>query len=173
LSTELTHAAEISAALGLSQAGNGFHTVFEECEDGDERKVRALRLLLERSGAKSGFLYRSSEKGAVALQAAEPQSEPPAELAAALQEYLRAELDDTSDVTMTCFDEGARTSSFGMAAAFQPVLLWGSADGERSIVGIAALRCEESKFTMPGWDLLAVVSKVLVEDDDEVVSIVG
>jgi tetratricopeptide (TPR) repeat protein len=173
LSTELTHAAEISAALGLSESGQGFHTAFEECEDGDARKVRALRLLLERSGAKSGFLYRAGDKGAVELEAAEPQSEPPAELAAALAEYLRAELDDTSDVTMTCFDEGARTSSLGMASAFQPVLLWGSEDGERSIVGIAALRCEQSHFTMPGLDLLSAVSKVLIEQDDEVVSIVG
>ncbi|HMI93557.1 MAG TPA: AAA family ATPase, partial [Polyangiales bacterium] len=173
LSTELTHAAEISAALGLSQEGNGFHTAFAECEDGDERKVRALRLLLDRTGAKSGFLYSAGEKGAVALQASEPQSEPPAELEAALRDYLRGELEDTSDVTMTCFDEGARTSSLGMATAFQPVLLWGTADGERSIVGIAALRCEQSHFTAPGWDLLAAVSKVLIERDEEVVSIVG
>ena len=172
LSAELTHAAEISAALGLSQAG--FHTAFEECEDAAAKKARALRLLLERSGAKSGFLYSTDASGVVQLQAAEPSAEPPAELESALSDYLRAELDETSDVTMTCFDEGARTSSLGMATAYQPVLLWGSSEGERVIVGIAALRCEQDKFTMPAWDLLGAVSKILSEEDEEeVVSIVG
>ena len=173
LSSDLTHAAEISAALGLSQSGQGFHTAFEECEDGASRKKRGLSLLIERSGAKGGFLYSVSATGAIALQAAQPEAEPPADLEVALKAYLQAELDDAGDVTVTCFDEGARTSSLGAAAAYQPVLLWSTANGDRVIAGVAALLCDQAHFTMPNWELLAAVSKVLPEQDDEIVSIIG
>jgi tetratricopeptide (TPR) repeat protein len=173
LSNELTHAAEISAALGISHLGQSFHTVFEECESAAARKSRALRLLIERSGASAGFLYAAGERAALTLQAAEPHTDPPPELGAALSAYLKAELDETSDVTMTCFDEAANTSSLGAASGYQPVLLWAKDEGQRTIVGVAALRCEREAFSMPGWDLLSAVSKVLVEPDEEVVSIIG
>jgi tetratricopeptide (TPR) repeat protein len=173
LSNELTHAAEISAALGISHLGQSFHTVFEECESAAARKSRALRLLIERSGANAGFLYAVGERAALTLQAAEPVADPPAELEAALSAYLKAELDETSDVTVTCFDEAANTSSLGAAGGYQPVLLWAKEEGQRTIVGVAALRCEREAFSMPGWDLLSAVSKVLAEPDEEVVSIIG
>jgi hypothetical protein len=135
--------------------------------------VQALQLMLERSGATGGFLYSVADKGDIVLQAAAPDEKPPAELEAALEAYLQAELDDTSDVTLTCFDEPATASTLGAASAYQPVLLWSAAEGSRTITGIVALRCEREHFTAPSWDLLAAVSEILGARGEEVVSIVG
>ncbi|HMI94338.1 MAG TPA: hypothetical protein VK509_23360 [Polyangiales bacterium] len=168
---ELAPAVEVSAGSGV-QTADSFHTVLVQCPDAKARDASALRLLCEHSGARAGFLYALDKNGVLSLRSALPDGEPPAELESALAAYLQAERDDTSDVTVTCFDEAAQDAELASVLDYQPVVLWHAADGERRITGIAALLCERAQSEMPGWELLSAVGKALVDVSEPVLSII-
>ena len=171
LGGELAHELERSAWLGIS-SGPSYHTAFASCSDASERRTRALQLLLERSAAAGGLLYGVGHGGVLSLLATSDGTAPPDGLQAELAAYVQAELDETDEVTVTCFDADARATAPALILAYQPVLIWGEVAGERKLVGVAALRAEGAPVIAPDWDLVKAVGKILLESDS-VVSIVA
>ncbi len=115
------------------------------CRSPEERKQRCLQRLLERAGARAGFLFVSGEAG-FQLAAAAPEGEPPAALWSRIDALACASTQDsetdlveggapsTADTTAA-----ADAASGNSAAGYRLHLLWSVGRDSSEIVGAAAL----------------------------------
>ncbi|MDD9942865.1 MAG: protein kinase [Myxococcales bacterium] len=154
----------------------GVQTELAATNDQEERHLVALRVMLQRSRARSGFLFLW-ENDALRLAAADDPNEPSKELLHSLTEYLKAELDDYPEVTVTCLDQHlADGEDPGFAVAdgqYRPVLLTCNTDGLPEVVGIAALFDSGAGFHTPSRDVICAVAEGLsfTQDGDQKVSV--
>ena len=149
---------------GLSIEPTGVQTELAALSDERDRHQVALRVMMERTGAKSGFLFLWDDN-ALRLGAADDPNEPSKELLDTLTEYLKAELDDYPDVTVTCFDhqlvEGQAPGFSHPDGDYRPVLLTRESGQGRQVVGIAALLDTGEGLRMPTLDMISSVTEGL------------
>ena len=160
--------------VDMSLEPTGVQTELAAAGDADERHQVALRAMLERTGAKSGFLFLWEET-ALRLCAAHEGTEPSKGLVASLTDYLKAELDDFPEVTVTCFDQqlidGKDPGFAHPDGDYRPVLLSCGAGAQRKVVGIAALLDAGDGFQLPSLDVTSSVAEGLqwtAEEEDAV-----
>jgi tetratricopeptide (TPR) repeat protein len=152
-------AASVTAALG-------------ECRGPDERAHRALELLLQHSGASDGLLFTVQKTGPV-LAAQIGASRRPASIDAYVVDFLSAELEEASAVTVTEIDISNRpTEQRGLHGDdgkwYVPHLLSHRSDAGYFVTAVLIL-CEEpqKKLDIP-FGLLQVLSQSLWDAGDVV-----
>lgn len=82
---------------------------------------------------------------------------------------MRAELDDSDEVTVTCFD--AHAAAGPRFAEYQPVLLWQPGGG--ALGGVSALRCTAEQLRRLPYTVVAHVSRTVWADANSSASFVG
>jgi ATP/maltotriose-dependent transcriptional regulator MalT len=167
LTSRVVNAALAPSDFDQTDPGEDAYTQLEQDTGGEDRAQRALRLLVEQTRAEGGLLYSVHEDG-IRLVASSVVESPDAELESALQAYLQAELESSSEATVTCFDQpeesSGAASSFGR---FRPFVLT-RVEGDRSlVVGIAALLAPDERAGA-SERALSVVSDILSSTDDVV-----
>ena len=148
-------------AAGRASEAAGIQTELATLSDSHERHRVALRVMMERAGATSGFLFLWGDDS-LELVAAADRTQPSQEMVDALTEYVKAELDHYVDVTVTCFDQqvadGQLPGFRDSAGDYRPVLLSHFTDEGSAVVGIAALLDTGEGFRMPDPEVVSTVS---------------
>ena len=161
-------------AQRLSLQATGIRTELAALTDPQERHETALRMMMESAGAASGFLFLW-EEGDLRLVAATDDAEPQSDLVVSLTEYVKAELDDYVEVTVTRFDEqlaaGEEAGFSQPGGTFRPVLLSNPTDQGPAIVGVAALFDTGEGFRFPELGVLSTVTSGLQSGTQNVVSL--
>ena len=138
------------------------------CRDRTERAHHSLRLILDHAGASHGYLFTRSGD-ALQLVASEALEPPPADLTASLQTLI----DECDTEAKTAF--GRPTLDFGerhstplplsaTADRYHTHLLWSESDGERSLVGAAAVSANAMRPVSAAF--LDAIAGVLTAPDD-------
>lgn len=168
--------------LGTQRAENDeARTVYSRmltCISPLERAERALQLLLEATGAHTGYFY-GLRSGKLSLLFNPEQTPPAAALAETLEDCLKHELGNlTTPPAASAVAPAGRTSASPQAIAaplaryiddlgreFQPLLLAGTHAGEAMIAGVAALHYADDERPPPRRAMLDAVIEALISDD--------
>jgi len=154
----------------------GVGTELAAVTDPQERPRTALRMMMERSCARAGFLFLW-ESEALQLAASASDCPPSAEMVGSLTEYFRAELDGQVDVTVTCFDrqlaEGEEPGFGTSEGIYRPILLSHMKAQRSVVVGVAAILDGGEGFRLPDPGMVSMISEELRigEDNEEAVSV--
>jgi tetratricopeptide (TPR) repeat protein len=143
------------------------------CRDRTERAHHSLRLILDHAGANAGYLFVRSGSG-LQLAASEALEPPSDELTASLQSVV--EDCDTETKTAIGVVNGRPTLELGAPRSSPPSvpplseryhthLLWSEADGERMLVGAAAVSSNAMRPVSSAF--LEAIAGVLIAPDTE------
>jgi GAF domain-containing protein len=131
----------------------------------DARAQQALQLLLEDSGAATGYLFLFDAGGlfAAASQERSPASE---RLLALAQEYLLADMSDSKTAVVTVSDLAAAGTAMPTLildgdSRLAPVLLCDYGSGRGMLSGLALLDVSEASMRMPRSELVRAISRCL------------
>jgi tetratricopeptide (TPR) repeat protein len=144
------------------------NTQLEQSSDGVNRSRRALGVLIKQMQAHGALLYALNDRG---IQLVTSISASPSEaLERALTAYMQAELESSSDVTVTAFDQAAQGSTEASAfARVLPLVLTRDEDDRNLVVGVVAL-FEPQNAAAVSARALATISESMLQAD-EVVSV--
>jgi tetratricopeptide (TPR) repeat protein len=149
------------------------HETMASASTAEERAQRAVKLLCEDRGARTGHLYLLGEKGLM-LVASHGEAESPPGLLEFVRAYLGQAISEDSDSTAAL--TGTQVASLltggtqfldASGRGYQPVLLSSvAAGGGPSHVGVAALGACDGKAPVGGASLVSGLSTYLVEAGD-------
>jgi serine/threonine protein kinase len=131
-----------STALAANDPTAEVRKAIRECSDSEQRASRALAMLIEQCGAKSGYLFGFAEDRLKLLSRHdEPELSP--ELDEGAASYLAAEIDDWAGTATAFLSQAAAdpvsTLSGDGGGHFEPVLLCSTVENRTVVVGLAAL----------------------------------
>lgn len=125
----------------------------------EERPRRALDLMLQATGAESGYLYLVTQTGLV-LGAQRGATPPPAHLPEVLRHYASAEAQTEQTVDVTC------PASFGAnESTLEPLLVRAAQGVEQNAVAVLALRFPHGR-RWPAPQLMEAIGDQLRSDAD-------
>lgn len=183
------HAADFTASARLGEGALTLHSRMLSALDSEERHGHALRLLLDAHGADEGFLF-DARGGRLTLLAGSTPREPSADLIRTLEGCLaalsqaRVKVDDSDAAATQVYDrnQAAEATAFeagedvdarsdaarydAQVDGFDPLPLFASRGGQRSLVALAALRFDASSSRrVVSNDVLAAFGDALASDD--------
>jgi hypothetical protein len=135
----------------------------------EERAHRAIRLLCEDRGARSGHLYLLGDQG-LALAASHGAADPPEGLLGHVQAYFDRVAGEDTDATAALTGTQVASVLTGVTAFrdaagcdYHAVLMTSAADGQAQHVGVAAFVAGEARAALGGASLVVSVSAHLLE----------
>lgn len=172
VTTGVREAAERSdALLGMNAPQTGSSRLLA-CVSSVERVHEGLRLLLENSGAETGFVFGLSSSSRLELRASLEEREPDRTLITALESYVRRQLE--AEQEHTTFDsvavdhEPADGFMDSLGRRFEAKLLYGGLENHSTLAGIAVLHFSQTQRTALRRDLLDAVGTALMMHDSVV-----
>lgn len=146
--------------------------VLTQCHSPRDRAERALEAIVEQLGCDGGFLYAMKLTGPELVAQIGPYT-PPSELDTQVAQYLGAEIDGASEVTLTVADlaiaEGNGTSAGWPApdgGRYYPSLLAHQGPTGLEITGLVALRHSDPQRARLQPELGAAISRALRDAGD-------
>jgi len=141
------------------------------CVSSVDRVHEGLRLLLENSGAETGFVFALVDDK-LEVRASLEDYEPDAILIEAVTKYMRRQLEGEQD--RTTFDSVAVASASPVdfidsaGRNYDPMLLYGRREGVSHIAGVALLHFAQSQRSVLRRDLLEALGTALLMNDSVV-----
>ncbi len=166
-----------NTAHGMTVEGSRAQSVLNACENTEKRSQAALSLILQHTGASSGYLF-SVDDGALELIAPLNEDPPPPDLQPMFESYCQqitgawfqtvaGELPD--DTAETADQEGsALVTEDGQA--YHPLLITAQREGRPFLVGVAALVHESDLQADLDWTLVAVIARSLLAEREDLQS---
>ncbi len=163
--------------LALENVGGNEHywearvaEALASCGQFRERAQCVLKVLVDNTETAAGFLYTMQKEGPV-LSAQTGIGQPSRDIDKMAREYLAAELDETTHVTVTGMNlkstAGSSTAwTVSDNAQYRPVLLGHHSEKGYAITGLAVLLLDATgEFKMP-FDVIMAVSRALCNSGD-------
>jgi tetratricopeptide (TPR) repeat protein len=147
-------------------AARTVHSRMLTCVTPAERAERGLQLLLEATGARTGYLF-GLRRGALRWLASGDRTEPSAALIGALHGFLSEQLEHETKASAALDLAPAPLQSFidDWGRELRPLLLRGKLHGEVMIAGVAALHYDEDERPEVRKAMLDALLDALVAED--------
>jgi hypothetical protein len=144
------------------------NTQLEHGSESANRSRRALGVLIKQTHAQGGLLYALNDEGIQLVTAI--SASPTEALEGALEAYMQAELESSSEVTVTAFDRAAEDSTgFSIFARITPLVLTREENGRSFVVGVVALFGPQDGLGFSAQALTAISESM--HEADEIVSV--
>jgi hypothetical protein len=160
----------LPATMTADQLASSVAADLRSCGTSYERALRALRMVLDATGAQSGVLFGMQSGGLTLLASADDQAVPDG-LAQFAAGFLQTELEESGMATVVGGESLATRGESdrwqdGAGQEWRALLLIGRDGGERRVGGVACVQFAPGRSTPTDYSRLSMIAAALLESDE-------